>query len=168
MVGRTPEYLGKKVEAREVKWAVVAVLAPCALILAGSGLAAVVPAGSATLNNNGAHGLSEILYAFSSAAGNNGSAFAGLGVNTDFYNYALAVCMFLGRFAIIVPVLAIAGSMVGKKIAPPSPGTFPTTGLTFVALLIAVVLIIGGLNFFPALCLGPVVDHLLMTAGRTL
>jgi K+-transporting ATPase ATPase A chain len=127
-----------------------------------------VPAGSATINNQGAHGFSEILYAFTSAAANNGSAFAGIGVNNDFYNYGLAICMFLGRFAIIVPVLAIAGSMVGKKIAPPSPGTFPTTGFTFVGLLIAVVLIVGGLNFFPALSLGPIVDHLLMVAGRTL
>jgi potassium-transporting ATPase potassium-binding subunit len=168
MVGRTPEYLGKKIEAREIKWAAVAALAPCACILIGTAIAAAVPAGSATINNPGAHGFSEILYAFTSAAANNGSAFAGIGVNNDFYNYMLAACMFLGRFAIIVPVLAIAGSMVGKKIAPPSPGTFPTTGLTFVGLLIAVVLIVGGLNFFPALSLGPVVDHLLMATGRTL
>jgi K+-transporting ATPase ATPase A chain len=168
MVGRTPEYLGKKIEAREVKWAAVAALAPCVCILIGTAIACIVPAGSATLNNNGAHGFSEILYAFASAAGNNGSAFAGIGVNNDFFNYALALAMFIGRFAIIVPVLAIAGSMVGKKIAPPSPGTFPTTGLTFVGLLLAVVLIVGGLNFFPALSLGPVVDHLLMAAGRTL
>ena len=168
MVGRTPEYLGKKIEAREVKWAVVAALAPCVCVLLGTALAAAVPAGSATLNNNGAHGFSEIFYAFASAAANNGSAFAGIGVNNDFYNYALAAVMFLGRFAIIVPVLAIAGSLVGKKIAPPSPGTFPTTGLTFVGLLIAVVLIVGGLNFFPALSLGPIVDHLLMASGRTL
>jgi K+-transporting ATPase ATPase A chain len=168
MVGRTPEYLGKKIEAREVKWAAVAALAPCVCILVGTAIACVVPAGSTTINNQGAHGFSELLYAFSSAAGNNGSAFAGIGVNNDFYNYALALTMFLGRFAIIVPVLAIAGSMVGKKIAPPSPGTFPTTGLTFVGLLIAVVLMVGGLNFFPALSLGPIVDHLLMLAGRTL
>jgi K+-transporting ATPase ATPase A chain len=168
MVGRTPEYLGKKIEAREVKWAAVAALAPCVCILIGTAIACVVPAGSATLNNQGAHGLSEILYAFSSAAGNNGSAFAGLGVNTNFYNYTLGITMLIGRFAIIVPVLAIGGSMASKRIAPPSPGTFPTTGLTFVGLLIAVVLIVGGLNFFPALSLGPVVDHLLMTAGRTL
>jgi K+-transporting ATPase ATPase A chain len=168
LVGRTPEYLGKKIEAREVKWAAVAALAPCVCILLGTAVACVVPAGSATTNNNGAHGFTEILYAFSSAAGNNGSAFAGIGVNNNFYNYALSLAMFLGRFGIIVPVLAIAGSMVGKRIAPPSPGTFPTTGLTFVGLLIAVVLIVGGLNFFPALSLGPVVDHLLMLAGRTI
>ena len=167
MVGRTPEYLGKKIEAREVKWAMVAALAPCVCILLGTALAASVPAGSATINNHGAHGFSEILYAFTSAAANNGSAFAGIGVNNDFYNYALAICMFVGRFAIIIPVLAIAGSMVGKKIAPPSSGTFPTTGVTFVGLLITVVLIVGGLNFFPALTLGPIVAHLLMAAGRS-
>ncbi|MEO8353735.1 MAG: potassium-transporting ATPase subunit KdpA [Chthoniobacteraceae bacterium] len=167
MVGRTPEYLGKKIEAREIRWAVVAALAPCVLILGGAAVACAVPAGFASLGNHGPHGLSEILYAFSSAAGNNGSAFAGLGVNTDFYNYALAVCMFLGRFAIIVPVLAIAGSMVVKKVAPPSPGTFPTTGVTFAALLIAVVLIVGALTFFPALALGPISDHLLLQAGRS-
>jgi K+-transporting ATPase ATPase A chain len=167
MVGRTPEYLGKKVEAREVKWAVIAALAPCACILVGTAIATAVPAGSATLNNAGPHGFSEIFYAFTSAATNNGSAFAGIGVNTDFYNYALALCMVVGRFAVIVPVLAIAGSMVGKKIAPPSTGTFPTTGLTFIGLLLAVVLIVGGLNFFPALSLGPIIEQLLMAAGRT-
>ena len=128
MVGRTPEYLGKKIEAAEIKWAVVAVLAPCVLILIGTALGVTAPAGTATLNNQGPHGLSEVLYAFSSAAGNNGSAFAGIGVNTDFYNYALALVMFLGRFAIIIPVLAIAGSMARKKVSPPSAGTFPTTG----------------------------------------
>ena len=167
MVGRTPEYLGKKIEAREVRWAVVAVLAPCVLILLGTALACAVPAGSAGLGNSGPHGFSEILYAFASASGNNGSAFGGITVNTDFYNYALAVCMFLGRFAVIVPVLAIAGSMVVKKIAPPSPGTFPTTGATFAVLLIAVVLIVGALTFFPALSLGPIAEHFLMNAGRT-
>jgi K+-transporting ATPase ATPase A chain len=166
MVGRTPEYLGKKVEAREVRWAVVGALAPCVCILVGIAIAATVPAGSATLGNGGAHGFSEIFYAFTSAAANNGSAFGGITVNNDFYNYALAACMFLGRFAIIIPVLAIAGSMAGKRIAPPSPGTFPTVGVTFAALLIGVILIIGGLNFFPALSLGPVVDHLLMQGGR--
>ena len=128
MVGRTPEYLGKKIEAAEIKWAVVAVLAPCVLILIGTALGVTAPAGTATLNNQGPHGLSEVLYAFSSAAGNNGSAFAGIGVNPDFYNYALALVMFLGRFAIIIPVLAIAGSMARKKVSPPSAGTFPTTG----------------------------------------
>lgn len=167
MVGRTPEYLGRKIEAREVKWAIVAALAPSVCILLGTALAASVPAGSATISNQGAHGFSEILYAFTSATANNGSAFAGLGANNDFYNYALAACMFLGRFAVIVPVLAIAGGMAVKTIAPPSPGTFPTTGATFAVLLIAVVLIVGGLNFFPALTLGPIVEQLLMAASRT-
>ena len=167
MVGRTPEYLGKKIEAAEIKWAVVAVLAPCVLILTGTAIAVTAAAGTATLNNQGPHGLSEVLYAFSSAAGNNGSAFAGLGVNTDFYNYALALVMFFGRFAIIIPVLAIAGSMARKKVAPPSAGTFPTTGATFSVLLVGVILIVGALTFFPVLSLGPIVEHLLMQAGRT-
>jgi K+-transporting ATPase ATPase A chain len=146
---------------------VVAVLAPCVLILTGTAVAVMAAAGTATLNNQGPHGLSEVLYAFSSAAGNNGSAFAGLGVNNDFYNYALAVVMFLGRFAIIIPVLAIAGSMARKKVSPPSAGTFPTTGATFSLLLIGVVAIVGALTFFPVLSLGPIVEHLLMQAGRT-
>ena len=167
MVGRTPEYLGKKIEGREVKWAVVAALAPCVLILIGVAAACLVPADWFPRGNNGPHGLSEIVYAFSSAAGNNGSAFGGIGVNNDFFNYALTIVMFLGRFAIIVPVLAIAGSMAGKKIAPPSPGTFPTTGATFVGLLIAVVLIVGALTFFPTLTLGPIAEHFLMRSGRT-
>ena len=167
MVGRTPEYLGKKIEGREVKWAVVAGLTPCVLILIGVAAACLVPADWFPLGDHGPHGLSEIVYAFSSAAGNNGSAFGGIGVNNDFFNYALAIVMFFGRFAIIVPVLAIAGSMAGKKIAPPSPGTFPTTGATFVGLLIAVVLIVGALTFFPTLTLGPIAEHFLMLSGRT-
>ncbi len=167
MVGRTPEYLGKKFEAAEIKWAVVAVLAPCVLILVGAAIAVSCDAGTATLNNAGPHGLSEIVYAFTSAAGNNGSAFAGLGANTNFYNYMLAAIMFLGRFAIIVPVLAIAGSMAGKKVSPPSAGTFPTTGATFAVLLVGVILIVGALTFFPVLSLGPIVEQLLMSAGRT-
>ena len=167
MVGRTPEYLGKKIEAAEIKWAVVAVLAPCVLILTGTALGVSCEAGLTGLNNQGPHGLSEILYAFSSAAGNNGSAFAGLGVNTNFYNYLLAAIMFLGRFAIIIPVLAIAGSMARKKVAPPSAGTFPTTGATFSILLVGVILIVGALTFFPVLSLGPIVEHLLMQSGRT-
>ena len=167
MVGRTPEYLGKKIEAREIRWAVVAVLAPCVCILTGTAFACSSPLGTAGLNNRGPHGLSEILYAFSSAAGNNGSAFAGLTVNTPFYNYALAVIMFIGRFAIIIPVLAIAGSMAGKKIAPPSSGTFATTGATFTILLIGVVIIVGALTFLPVLTLGPIVEHFLMLGGRT-
>jgi K+-transporting ATPase ATPase A chain len=167
MVGRTPEYLGKKIEAFEVRWAVVAALAPCVCILIGLAIACSVPADWFSLGNGGPHGFSEMFYAFTSAAANNGSAFGGIGVNNEFFNYSLAACMFLGRFAIIVPVLAIAGSMVVKKAAPPSQGTFPTTGLTFAALLVAVVVIFGALTFFPALSLGPISDHLLMQSGRS-
>jgi len=167
MVGRTPEYLGKKLESREIRWAVIGVLAPCVCILTGLAVACAVPAGSATLGNQGPHGFSEMFYAFASAAANNGSAFGGLGVNNDFYNAALAVCMFLGRFAVIIPVLAVAGGLAAKKTAPPSPGTFPTHGATFGVLLIAVIVIVGALTFFPALCLGPVAEHLLLLGGRT-
>jgi len=167
MVGRTPEYLGKKIEAPEIRWAIVAILAPCALILIGAAIGVVAPGGLAGLNNNGPHGLSEILYAFTSAAANNGSAFAGLNANTDFYNYLLTVSMFFGRFLIIVPVLAIAASMARKKVAPPSSGTFPTNGPTFSALLVGVVVIVAGLTFFPVLSLGPIVEHFLMAAGRS-
>ena len=166
MVGRTPEYLGKKIEAPEIRWAIVAVIAPCALILIGSAIGVVAPAGLAGLNNNGPHGLGEILYAFTSAAANNGSAFAGLTVNTNFYNYLLATSMFFGRFLIILPVLAIAGSMAKKKVSPPSAGTFPTTGPTFTILLLGVILIVGALTFFPVLSLGPIVEHFLMQQGR--
>ena len=166
MVGRTPEYLGKKIEAPEIRWAVVAVLLPCALILVGSAIACVLPNALASLNNNGPHGLSEILYAFASAAGNNGSAFAGLNANTNFYNYVLGVVMLLGRFGVIIPALAIAGSLAPKKIAPVTAGTFPTDGATFACLLMAVILIIGALTFFPALSLGPIAEHLLMQQGR--
>jgi len=167
MVGRTPEYLGKKIEAREVTWAVIAVLAPAVVTLCGSALTMLYPAALNSLNNNGPHGLSEVVYAFASAAANNGSAFAGINANTDWYNYMLAINMFVGRFAIIVPVLAIAGSLAQKKTAPPSSGTFPTNGPVFTVLLISVVLIVGALTFFPVLSLGPVVEHFLMQAGRT-
>jgi K+-transporting ATPase ATPase A chain len=167
MVGRTPEYLGKKIEAHEIKWAVIAVLAPAATILIGTAATMLYPAALNSLNNGGPHGLSEALYAFTSAAGNNGSAFAGINANTDWYNYMLAATMFVGRFAVIVPVLAIAGSMVQKKISPASAGTFPTNGGTFTALLISVILIIGALTFFPVLSLSPIVEHFLMQAGRT-
>ena len=167
MVGRTPEYLGKKLEACEIRWAVAGVLAPCVCILIGLAVACAVPAGSATLGNQGPHGFSEMFYAFASAAANNGSAFGGLGANNDFYNYALSVAMFLGRFAVIVPVLAVAGNLAGKKIAPASPGTFPTHGATFGILLACVIVIVGALTFFPALCLGPIAEHLLMLSGRT-
>jgi potassium-transporting ATPase potassium-binding subunit len=167
MVGRTPEYLGKKIEAPEIRWAVVAVLLPCALILLGSAIACVLPNALASLNNNGPHGLSEILYAFASAAGNNGSAFAGLNANTNFYNYVLGAVMLLGRFGVIIPALAIAGSLAPKKVAPVTAGTFPTDGATFGCLLMAVILIIGALTFFPALSLGPIAEHFLMQQGRT-
>lgn len=167
MVGRTPEYLGKKIEAGEVIWAMVAVLAPAAVILICTAIGYVTQAGVSSIANQGPHGFSEILYAFTSAVANNGSAFAGLNANTDFYNYLMALAMFIGRFAIIVAVLAIAGSLVPKKSAPPSAGTFPTDSFTFAGLLMAVVLIVGALTFFPALSLGPLVEHLLMQAGRT-
>ncbi|HEV3149063.1 MAG TPA: potassium-transporting ATPase subunit KdpA [Chthoniobacterales bacterium] len=167
MVGRTPEYLGKKIEAREVTWAVIAVLAPPVVILCGSALTMLYPEALKSLNNGGPHGLSEVVYAFASAAANNGSAFAGINANTDWYNYMLAINMFVGRFAIIIPVLAIAGSLAQKKTSPPSSGTFPTNGSVFTILLISVVLIVGALTFFPVLSLGPVVEHFLMQAGRT-
>jgi K+-transporting ATPase ATPase A chain len=166
MVGRTPEYLGKKIEAREIKLAIIAVLLPSACILLFSALASVTDAGLSSRANAGPHGLSEILYAFASGAGNNGSAFAGLDASTPFYTTLIGLAMWIGRFGVILPVLAIAGSMVRKKVAPPSPGTFPTDNLLFVGLLIAVILIVGALTFFPALALGPIVEHLLMNAGR--
>jgi K+-transporting ATPase ATPase A chain len=167
MVGRTPEYFGKKIEAREIQMTILGILAPSALILAGAGVAAVLPAGLASLANKGPHGLSEILYAFASAAGNNGSAFAGLNVNTPFYNLTLGIAMLIGRFAVIIPCLAIAGSLAGKKITPASSGTFTTDNSVFAILLIAVILIIGALTFFPVLTLGPIVEHLLMLSGKT-
>jgi K+-transporting ATPase ATPase A chain len=167
MVGRTPEYLGKKIEKREVVMAMLAILAPCAVILVLSAVAVVSGTALSSLNNKGPHGLSEILYAFSSMAGNNGSAFAGLNANTNFYNLLGGLAMLVGRFIVIVPGLAIAGSMIGKKISPPSSGTFPTDGVLFVVMLIGVVIIVGVLTFLPALTLGPVVEHLLMRQGHT-
>jgi len=167
MVGRTPEYLGKKIEAYEMKMAMIAVLIPAVVILIGSALAAVTEDGLAGLANSGPHGLSEMLYAFASAAGNNGSAFAGLSANTLFYNLLLAFNMFIGRFGVILPALAIAGSLVEKKISPPGPGTFATTGGLFVVLLASVVVLVGALTFLPALSLGPVLEHLLMLDGTT-
>lgn len=164
MVGRTPEYLGKKLESREVKMSIVAILILPLSILGFSALASVVPAGTATLSNAGPHGFSEILYATTSATANNGSAFAGLGANL-FWNVILALAMFMGRFLFIVPMLAVAGSLAAKRIVPPSVGTFPTDGGLFVALLVGVILILGGLTFFPALALGPVVEHLALRAG---
>jgi len=167
MVGRTPEYLGKKIEAFEIKMAILAVLAPNVVIKVFSAIACSVPAGLSSLSNAGPHGLSEILYAFSSAAGNNGSAFGGLNANTVFYNLMLAFGMIIGRFGIIVPVMAIAGNMAKKKITPVSAGTFKTDNSLFVLLLIGVILIVGGLTFFPPLAFGPIAEHLLMNLGVT-
>jgi K+-transporting ATPase ATPase A chain len=166
MVGRTPEYLGKKIEAREIKMAMLAVLVPPLGILSLTALACVHPAGLKGPLNAGPHGFSEILYAFASGTGNNGSAFAGLGANTFFYNLTTGLAMLVGRFLCIVPVMAVAGSLVSKKRVPVSAGTFPTHGPMFVVLLTAVILIVGGLTFFPALALGPVVEHLAMSAGQ--
>ena len=166
MVGRTPEYLGKKIEAREMKLAMLYVLIFPLLILGFSGWAAVHPPALSSLNNAGPHGLTEILYAFTSAAGNNGSAFAGLNANTPFWNLTLASTMLAGRFLMIVPVLAISGSMVGKKVVAPGPGTFPTDGALFASLLVGVILIVGALTFFPALSLAPIVEHFLGAADK--
>jgi len=168
MVGRTPEYLGKKIEAKEVKMSMLAILALAASILGFAALASVHPDGLAGPLNRGPHGLSEILYAFSSTTGNNGSAFAGLSGNTLFYNLTLGLAMLIGRFLMIIPIMAVAGSLVTKKVLAPSAGTFPTHGMLFVGLLVGVILIVGGLTFFPALALGPIVDHLFMIAGKTL
>ncbi len=165
MVGRTPEYLGKKIEAKEMKLAMLYVLIFPTLILGFSAWSSVVGYGTSSLNNAGPHGLSEILYAYTSGAGNNGSAFAGLNANTPWYNVSLALTMLAGRFLMIIPILGIAGSMVGKKIVPAGPGTFPTNGILFVALLVGVVLIVGALTFFPALSLGPIVEHYLALKG---
>lgn len=162
MVGRTPEYLGKKIEAHEMKMATLAILIPSVVILLGSAIAAITDAGTSGIANPGPHGLSEIIYAFASGAGNNGSAFAGLTVNTIFYDLMLSVAMLLGRFGVIIPVLAIAGSMANKKISPLGPGTFSTTNILFTVMLAGVVLIIGALTFLPALALGPIVEQLLM------
>ncbi|MEI7661799.1 MAG: potassium-transporting ATPase subunit KdpA [Bacteroidota bacterium] len=167
MVGRTPEYLGKKIEAFEVQMTLVAILAPSILILVFMAWASVGSAGLTGLNNAGPHGFSEILYAFSSAAGNNGSAYAGLNANTVFYNLALGFVMLAGRFGVILPVLAIAGSLALKNITPVSAGTFRTDNWLFITLLIGVILIIGGLTFFPALSMGPIMEHLLLTRGIT-
>ena len=165
MVGRTPEYLGKKVEAFEMKMAILAILAPSIVIKLFSAIACSIPSGISSLNNAGPHGLSEILYAFSSAAGNNGSAFGGLNTNTVFYNLMMGFGMLIGRFGVIIPVMAIAGSMGQKKITPVSSGTFRTDNWLFIMLLISVILIVGGLTFFPPLALGPVVEHFLMNLG---
>ena len=166
MVGRTPEYLGKKIEAYEVKMAIMGVIAPSFIILVFTAIACTTDAGLSSLLSKGPHGFSEMLYAFTSAAANNGSAFAGLNANTNFYNLMIGVGILVGRFGVIIPVLAIAGSLSKKKVIPVSSGTFRTDNLTFVGLLIAVILIVGALTFFPALSLGPIVEHILMISGK--
>jgi K+-transporting ATPase ATPase A chain len=165
MVGRTPEFLGKKIEALDVKMAVLAVLFPSAMILIFTAIGSVSNVGLSSLANTGPHGFSEIMYAFSSAAGNNGSAFAGLNANTVFYNLTLGLAMLIGRFGVIIPVMIIAGNLARKNKSPQSAGTFTTNNYVFAILLISVILIIGGLTFFPALSLGPIVEHLLMKSG---
>jgi K+-transporting ATPase ATPase A chain len=166
MVGRTPEYLGKKIEAHDVKLAMLAVLILAFSILVGTAIAAVTSAGTSSLNNAGPHGLSELTYAFTSSTGNNGSAFAGLNANTKFYNIALGLAMFFGRFLMIIPIMGIAGSLAAKKKLAESAGTFPVDGPLFTFLLISVVLIVGALTYFPVLSLGPYVEHFLMNAGK--
>jgi K+-transporting ATPase ATPase A chain len=162
MVGRTPEYLGKKIEAFEMKMSSVAILLPCALVLAGTAISVVIPAGVAGISNPGPHGFSEILYAFSSVSNNNGSAFAGLSGNTPFYNTMLGMAMLFGRFLVKIPVLAIAGSLAAKKYVPAGTGTMPTHTPLFTAMLIGVIVIVGALTFLPALALGPIAEHLML------
>jgi K+-transporting ATPase ATPase A chain len=165
MVGRTPEYVGKKIEAKEVKMAMLAILILPLMYLGWTAVAMLVPSAVASMANPGPHGFTEVLYAYTSADGNNGSAFAGLSGNTLFYNITLAIAMLVGRFWMIIPAMAIAGSLASKKIVPPSAGTFPTTGGLFVGLVVGVIVIVGGLTFFPALALGPIVEQLAMRAG---
>jgi len=165
MVGRTPEYVGKKIEAKEVKMAMLAILVLPLMYLGWTAVAAVNPNGVSQLGNPGPHGFTEMLYLYTSSTANNGSAFGGITGNTLFYNITGAVAMFVGRFMMIVPAMAVAGSLVGKKSVPPSLGTFPTTGGLFIGLVVGVIVIVGGLTFFPALALGPIVEHLAMTAG---
>jgi len=162
MVGRTPEYLGKKIESYEMKMASIGILVPGALVLLGTALAVVCKAGLAGIFNPGPHGFSEVLYAFASAGNNNGSTFAGLGANTPFYNVWLGVAMFFSRYWIAIPVLAMAGSLARKKIVPPSSGTLPTHTPLFIVFLVATVILVGALTFVPALALGPIVEHLMM------
>jgi K+-transporting ATPase ATPase A chain len=166
MVGRTPEYLGKKIQSFEVKMAMLALLILCLTILGFTAWAVVSPWGVAGLNNSGPHGLSEILYAYSSCTGNNGSAFAGLSANTPWYNITLGLAMLFGRFLMIIPIMALAGSLAQKKLVPASAGTFPVSGGTFILLLLGTVLLVGALNFLPVLALGPIVEHFLMLQGK--
>lgn len=166
MVGRTPEYLGKKIEKKEIQWVMIAVLVPGILILLGAGISSILPAALSSLGNQGPHGLSEILYAFSSAAGNNGSAFSGLNANTNYYNVFLGTIMLTARLAIIVPSIAVGGLLASKKVTPTSKGTFSVNSIMFLILLGSVILIVGALTFFPALSLGPIVEHFLMLKGK--
>ncbi len=166
MVGRTPEYLGKKIEAREIKMTMLAVLCLPLVMLGFTALAVVIPAGTSALSASGPHGFTEALYAYTSAAANNGSAFAGLTANS-FWNVTLGIGMMIGRFFVIIPALAIAGSMAAKKVAAPTSGTFPTDNGLFIALVAGVIVIVGGLTFLPALALGPIVEHLAMLHGTT-
>jgi K+-transporting ATPase ATPase A chain len=166
MVGRTPEYLGKRIESREIRMVMIFVLVYAFVVLSSTAVAVATPAGLAGLNNAGPHGFSEILYAFSSTAANNGSAFAGLTGGTYFYNTIFAFAMLFGRFAMKIPVLALAGFLSERKTSPETAGTFPVTSPLFVALLLGVILIVTALTFFPALSLGPIVEHLLMQAGQ--
>jgi K+-transporting ATPase ATPase A chain len=163
MVGRTPEYLGKKIEAYEVKMASLVLLIPCATVLLGTVIASILPDAAARVGNPGPHGFSEILYAFSSAGNNNGSAFGGLSANNPFHNFALGIAMWIARFWLMLPVLAIAGSLAAKRAVAGNAGTLPTHSPLFVALLVGVVLMVGALTFIPALALGPVVEHLQLT-----
>jgi len=167
MVGRTPEYLGKKIEAKQVKMTLLAILCLPLAILGFTAIAVVIPTGTASMGNPGPHGFSEALYAYTSGAANNGSAFGSLTGNTIWYNLTIGIAMLVGRFFVIIPALAIAGSFAAKKTAPPSAGTFPTHGGLFVGLLVGVILIVGGLTYFPSLALGPIVEHLAMAAGQT-
>jgi potassium-transporting ATPase potassium-binding subunit len=162
MVGRTPEYVGKKIEAKEVKMAMLAILVLPLMYLGWTAVATIIPSAVAATNNAGPHGFTEILYLYVSSTGNNGSAFAGISANTPFYNLTGAVAMFVGRFWMIIPAMAIAGALAAKKVVPASAGTFPTTGGLFIGLVTGVVLIVGGLTFFPALALGPIVEQLAM------
>ena len=166
MVGRTPEYLGKKVESREIVFNIVGLLIPSITVLGFSAAASVLDVGLSGISQPGPHGLSEVLYAYASGAGNNGSAFGGLGANCPWYNVTIGLAMLIGRFGVIVPVLAIAGSMSTKKITPASAGTFDTGSVLFALLLCGIILLVGALTFFPALALGPVVDHLFMLQGK--
>jgi K+-transporting ATPase ATPase A chain len=164
MVGRTPEYLGKKIESYEMKMSSIMILIPPILVLVGTAIAVVTPGGKATIFNPAIHGFSEVLYAFSSAGNNNGSAFAGLGANTFFYNTALGICMFFARYWLAIPILAVAGALARKKVVPTGAGTLPTHTPLFIFFLVSVIIIVGALTFFPALALGPIVEHLTMAA----